>query len=225
VLSVGYCRVSTEEQVSEGYSLAAQAERIRAFALARDMHPVEIIEDGGLSGKDLNRPGIQRVMRLIEERAISNVIAWKYDRVTRNLRDLTRLVESCEEAGVGLLSVTEDIDLTSPTGRMHLNILGTFAQFYREQLAENVRMGLEQSVRQGRHVNRPKFGYEFDASGVLSPSADAPTVRRIFRLRAEGLSYPRIEAETGVLYSTVRRIVLSRVYLGEVPFRYALHRG
>ena len=98
---------------------------------------------------------------------------------------------------------------------MFYNILGAFAQFYREQLAENVRMGMHQAARQGKWVNRPKFGYDL-VGGELVPNVDAPTVRRIFELRAQGLSYPRIEELTGVKYSTNRTIVSSRIYLGEV---------
>jgi Recombinase len=98
---------------------------------------------------------------------------------------------------------------------MFYNILGAFAQFYREQLAENVRLGMHQAARQGKWVNRPKFGYDLVA-GQLVPNADAPTVRRIFDLRAQGLSYTRIEELTGVKYSTARAIAHSRIYLGEV---------
>lgn len=92
---------------------------------------------------------------------------------------------------------------------------GSFAQFYREQLAENVRMGMQQAIRQGKWINRPKTGYNL-REGVLVPNDEAVVVREIFRLRAEGLSHQRIEDRTGVKYSTVRQILLSRIYLGEV---------
>jgi hypothetical protein len=98
---------------------------------------------------------------------------------------------------------------------MFYNILGAFAQFYREQLAENVRLGMHQAARQGKWTNRPKFGYDL-AGGELVPNANASTVRRIFDLRAQGLSYTRIQELTGVRYSTVRAIAHSRIYLGEV---------
>ena len=117
--------------------------------------------------------------------------------------------------GVALHSFTEKLDLSSATGRMFYNILGAFARFYREQLAENVRLGMHQAARQGKWTNRPKFGYDL-VGGELVPNADAPTVRRIFELRAQGLSYPRIEELTGVKYSTARTVACSRIYLGEV---------
>ena len=86
---------------------------------------------------------------------------------------------------MALHSFTEKIDLSSATGRMFYNILGSFAQFYREQLAENVRMGMQQAVRQGKWVNRPKTGYDL-VDGELVPNDMAPVVRRIFTMRAEG---------------------------------------
>jgi hypothetical protein len=84
---------------------------------------------------------------------------------------------------------------------MVYNILGTFAQVYREQLAENVRMGMAQGVREGKWINRPKKGYDLVA-GELIPNGDALTIHRIFELRTDGASYHEIERQTGVKYST-----------------------
>jgi len=152
---------------------------------------------------------------MVERGHVGHVLVWRLDRLSRNLGDLILLADTFGKAGVGLHSFTEKLDLSSATGRMFYNILGSFAQFYREQLAENVRMGLHQAVRSGKWVNRPKSGYDL-IDGELVQNADAPTVRRIFKLRAQGLSYHKIEEATGVRYSTVRSIVHSRIYLGEV---------
>jgi site-specific DNA recombinase len=152
---------------------------------------------------------------MVEQGHVSNVFVWRLDRLSRNLGDLILLADTLGKHEVGLHSFTEKLDLSSATGRMFYNILGAFAQFYREQLAENVRLGMNQAARQGKWVNRPKFGYDL-VGGELVPNADAPTVRRIFDLRAQGLSYTRIEELTGVKYSTARAIAHSRIYLGEV---------
>ena len=125
------------------------------------------------------------------------------------------LADRFGQAGVALHSFTEKIDLSSATGRMFYNILGSFAQFYREQLAENVRMGMQQAVRQGKWVNRPKTGYDL-VDGELVANEMAPVVRRIFTLRTEGQSIGKIADATGVKYSTVLTILNSRIYLGEV---------
>ena len=95
---------------------------------------------------------------MVDEGHVANVITWRLDRLSRNLGDLIMLADRFGQANVALHSFTEKIDLSSATGRMFYNILGSFAQFYREQLAENVRMGMQQAVRQGKWVNRPEDG-------------------------------------------------------------------
>lgn len=219
MLTLAYCRVSTEEQADEGFSIAGQADRLRAYALLHELGAVTIVEDPGLSGKNLQRPGLQQVLAAVEAGHVSNVLVWRLDRLSRNLSDLILLADKFGQEGVALHSVTEKIDLSSATGRMFYNILGSFAQFFREQLSENVRMGIQQAVREGKWVNRPKTGYKL-VEGLLVPSEDADRVRQIFHLRANGSSHREIEAATGIKFSTVCSILHSRIYLGEV-----LHNG
>ena len=216
MLTVAYCRVSTEEQAAEGFSIEGQNDKLRAYAALHDLGEIVTVTDPGLSGKNMDRPGLQRVLDMVELGHVSHVLVWRLDRLSRNLGDLQTLATGFLERGVQLHSVTENLDLSSATGRMFYNILGSFAQFYREQLAENVRMGMGQAVREGRWINRPKTGYDLRDDGVLIPNNDAPRVRSIFRLRAEGLSYRDIEQRTGTNYGTVMAILKSRIYLGEV---------
>ena len=185
MLTVAYCRVSTEEQAAEGFSIAGQADKLRVYAELHDLGDVTVIADPGLSGKNLERPGLQQLLHMVDEGHVANVLTWRLDRLSRNLGDLILLADRFGQAGVALHSFTEKIDLSSATGRMFYNILGSFAQFYREQLAENVRMGMQQAVRQGKWVNRPKTGYDL-VDGELVPNEMAPVVRRIFTMRAEG---------------------------------------
>ena len=215
MLTVAYCRVSTEERAAEGFSIAGQADKLRVYAELHDLGEVTVIADPGLSGKNLERPGLQQLLHMVEEGHVANVLTWRLDRLSRNLSDLILLADRFGQAGVALHSFTEKIDLSSATGRMFYNILGSFAQFYREQLAENVRMGMQQAVRQGKWVNRPKTGYDL-VDGELVPNEMAPVVRRIFTLRAEGQSQGKIADATGIKYSTVLSILGSRIYLGEV---------
>lgn len=217
MLTVAYCRVSTEEQAEEGFSIEGQAEKLRVYAELHDLGEVVVIADPGLSGKNLERPGLQRLLGMVANGHVGHVLVWRLDRLSRNLGDLIALADVFGQNGVALHSFTERLDLSTATGRMFYNVLGSFAQFYREQLSENVRMGMQQAVRQGRWINRPKTGYDL-RDGVLVPNAEAPLVREIFRLRAEGLSHQRIEDRTGVKYSTARQILHSRIYLGEVLY-------
>ena len=167
MLTVAYCRVSTEEQAAEGFSIEGQGDKLRAYAALHDLGEVVRITDPGLSGKSMDRPGLQRVLDMVERGHVSHVLVWRLDRLSRNLGDLQTLATGFLDRGVQLHSVTENLDLSSATGRMFYNILGSFAQFYREQLSENVRMGMGQAVREGRWINRPKTGYEFPFPNLL----------------------------------------------------------
>jgi site-specific DNA recombinase len=116
-------------------------------------------------------------------------------------------------------SVNEgDLDPTTASGKMQIGVHGVFAQYYRDHIVENVRMGMRQAAETGRWQNRAPTGYDM-VNGELVPNEAAPLVRRVFELRAEGKSYPAIESEVGFKYSTVRHICENRVYLGETRLR------
>lgn len=224
MLTLAYCRVSTEEQANEGYSIEGQADRLRAYALSRDLGEVTVIEDPGSSGKDVNRPGIQQLLAAAEAGHVRHVIVWRLDRLSRNLRDLILIADRFGELGVALHSVSENLDLSSASGRMFYNILGAFAQFFREQLSENVRMGNQRAAIEGKWLNRPKTGYDM-VNGELVPNGDAARVAEVFRMRGENLSYRAIAERTGLNYSTVAAILGSRIYLGEVYYNKTWYPG
>lgn len=215
MLTVAYCRVSTEEQATDGFSIDGQADRLRAYAQLHDLGEVLVVADPGWSGKDTERPGLQRVLAMLEQGHLANVLVWRLDRLSRNLGDLILLADTFGQAGVSLHSFTEKIDLSSATGRMFYNVLGSFAQFYREQLAENVTMGTERAMREGRWCNRPPKGYDLH-DGLLVPNADAPRIQAAFRLRAEGYSHADIAERTGLTHSNVVSILDNRAYVGEM---------
>jgi site-specific DNA recombinase len=224
VLTVAYCRVSTEEQADEGFSIEGQTDKLRLYASLRDLGEVTVISDPGLSGKNLKRAGLQQLLAAVEAGHVTHVIVWRLDRLSRNLGDLILLADMFGERGVNLHSVSENLDLSSASGRMFYNVLGSFAQYFREQLSENVKMGNERAVKEGRWINRPKTGYDLE-DGALVRNDDATRVQEIFRLRGKGRSYRIIEDQTGIKYSTVCAILNSRIYLGEVLHNETWHPG
>ena len=119
---------------------------------------------------------------------------------------------------MALHSFTERLDLSSATGRMFYNVLGSFAQFYREQLAENVRMGMARAAREGKWINRPKTGYDL-IDGELVPNERPRRCGGSSSCGPRAARPPVIEELTGVKYSTVHGILDSRIYLGEVVYR------
>ena len=222
-LTIGYVRVSTEDQVD--YSPEAQASRCREFARQQELGALTIVADEGWSGKNLDRPGVRRLIELVEAGQVARVIVWRLDRLSRDTRDLSELVRLFEQHCVTLHSLNEGvIDLATATGRMQVGMHGVIAQFQREQIIENVRLGMDQAAKNGRWLNRAPTGYEM-VNGYLVPDEHAPLVRWIFDLRVRGASYGAIEAEVGISYSTVRQILRNRVYLGEVRLRDRWFQG
>jgi DNA invertase Pin-like site-specific DNA recombinase len=215
VLTLAYCRVSTEEQAEEGWSIEGQTDKLRAYANLHDLGEITVITDPGVSGKNLLRPGLQQLLAVVEAGHATHVVVWKLDRLSRNLRNLMELRDAFEQHGVTLHSVCENLDLSSPAGRWFFSMMGGQAEYYREALSENVRMGLDRAVKEGRWINRPKTGYDL-IDGLLVPNVDATLVIECFRLRGERHSYRTIEERTGINYSTVKSILDSRIYRGEV---------
>jgi site-specific DNA recombinase len=207
--------VSTEEQAVEGWSIEGQTDKLRAYSSLHDLGDVTVISDPGISGKNMLRPGLQQLLAAVEAGHASHVIVWKLDRLSRNLRDLMELRDTFDKYGVTLHSVCENLDLSSPAGRWFFSMMGGQAEYYREALSENVSMGLDRAVKEGRWINRPKTGYDL-IDGLLVPNVDAVLVIECFRLRGDRKPYRLIEERTGLNYSTVKSILDSRIYVGEV---------
>src|SRR6266481_9723909 len=91
--AIGYVRVSTDKQADHGVSLEAQEAKIRAMAVVQGAEIVELIVDGGESAKNLTRPGMERLLALVNERKVDMVIIAKLDRLTRSVKDLCGLLE------------------------------------------------------------------------------------------------------------------------------------
>src|SRR3974390_160364 len=115
--AIGYIRVSTDQQADRGVSLAAQRERVRAMATVQGANLIDVVVDGGESAKSMNRPGLQRVLALVNPGKCQAVIVAKLDRLTRSVKDLCTLLERFERRGVALVSVAESLDTSSAAGR------------------------------------------------------------------------------------------------------------
>lgn len=187
MLSTGiYVRVSTEEQAREGYSIRAQEEKLRGYALAKDWLIYGVYTDEGISGKDIEgRPAVKRLIADITEGKINNVLIYKIDRLTRSVKNLIELIELFNQHRCAFNSLNESIDTTTAAGRMFLKIVGIFAEFERENLAERVRLGLERKVREGYSLcsyNIPSYGYNRETGERIQEveNEEAAVVRRIF---------------------------------------------
>ena len=157
-----YCRVSTEEQATEGFSIHAQKDKLTKYASINDWDIVDYYVDDGISGKNLtDRKEVSRLIEDVKKGKINNVLIYKLDRLTRSVKDLIYLIELFDSHNCTFNSQTEKIDTSNAVGRMFVKIIGIFAEFERENLAERVSLGYEQKTREGNYTNcNGVYGYE-----------------------------------------------------------------
>src|SRR5271155_1264109 len=163
--TVGYVRVSTDKQADRGVSLEAQAEKIRAMALVQGAQLDEIIVESGESAKSLNRPGMTKLLALVDAGDVHAVIVAKLDRLTRSVRDLCELLERFERRGVALVSVAESLDTGSAAGRLGITIVGAVSRGEREAIGERTRDALRHKRGQGQRVGNIAFGSRLGEDG------------------------------------------------------------
>ena len=194
--AIGYARVSTDKQADRGVSLDAQQEKIRAMAVVHAAELADIIVEAGESAKSLNRPGMLRLLALVDSGKVQTVIVAKLDRLTRSVKDLCELLERFEKRGAALISVAESLDTSSAAGRLVLNIMTAVSQWEREAIGERTRDALSHKRSNGERVGNVAFGYRLAADGVhVEPDeAEQAAIAAIQKLRASGHSLRYIAA-------------------------------
>jgi site-specific DNA recombinase len=194
--AIGYARVRTEEQSQQGVSISNQVQKIQAYCIAKDWELVAVIRDEGCSGKDLNRPGMQEIIKGCRKRAFDVVVTMKLDRLTRSVKDLGYLVEDVfNKHGVAFSSLQDNFDTSTANGRMVMNILATLAQWERDIISERTRDAMQFMKRSLMLVGAVPFG--FDLSGKeLTPNPDEmETIQKLITMKGEGASYQRIAGQ------------------------------
>src|SRR6195256_4428802 len=182
-----YTRKSSEEGLEQEFnSLQAQSEACEAYirsqrhegwALARTRY-----DDGGVSGGNMERPALQRLLADIRGGRIDTIVVYKVDRLTRSLADFARLVEIFDAQGVSFVSVTQQFNTTTSMGRLTLNVLLSFAQFEREVTGERIRDKISASKRKGLWVGGPlPLGYAMKDGKIAVVEDEAERVRLIYR--------------------------------------------
>jgi putative DNA-invertase from lambdoid prophage Rac len=182
-----YARVSTHDQ----HTLGLQVESMASYIRDRGWDLVKQVRDVKSGVKD--RPGREALLKAARRRELDAVIVWRLDRWGRSLDDLVITLRELTDLGVRFVSLTEALDLATPTGRAMAGLLSVFAEFEREILSERVRAGIAQARREGRPHGRPR-----------TASLKADEVRR---LKAERLSHSEIARRLGIGRTSVRRIL------------------
>lgn len=187
---IGYIRCSTEEQAEDGVTLAAQREKLEAYAKLYDVELVEVVEDAGLSAKNLKRPGLQRILTALDRRQVDGILVAKLDRLTRSVADMATLIDRYfgERAGKQLLSVSDQIDTRTAAGRLVLNVLSSVHQWERETIGERTRDALTHKRKRGDVYGSTPLGYRRSGDRLERDDEGAATMARIAELKASGAS-------------------------------------
>ena len=159
--AVAYIRVSSQEQV-DGHSLDAQERLFRELCQNRDWEQVSIYREEGRSAHvdSINkRPVFRQLLEDAATGAFEVVVVHTLDRWSRNLKVMLDSVSVLTQHGVGLVSVTENLDWSSPEGRLVARTLGSFGEFFSDMLGTHIKKGVSERAIQGKHLGGIPFGY------------------------------------------------------------------
>ena len=155
----GYTRKSRLSEISADESLPSQAKRIRRFAQRRDWSVKQIHCDRGVSGRTSKRAGLRALKKAIRKGRVEVLIIDRLDRLSRDLYALLEFMKLCNDHGVTLYSVREQIDFMQSWGRLVLYVLGGLAEFYSRRLSEEMRLIRRHEAEQGKLSSAYRFGY------------------------------------------------------------------
>jgi DNA invertase Pin-like site-specific DNA recombinase len=184
-LRIGYARVSTREQ-----SFDLQVDALRAAGC-------EKIYTEAVSGARVERPVLEELLRNLRPEDV--LVIWKLDRLGRSLKHLVDLVGTLTEKGIGLQSLHDPVDTTTPHGRLTFNLFASLAEFERDLIRERTQAGLTAARARGRNGGRPKG---------ITPQAEATAMAAETLYREEKLSTQQIASKLhiskGTLYAYLR---------------------
>src|SRR5215467_583323 len=186
-----YARVST----TSGQSPEMQLSDLREYASRRGWEVFAEYVDNGVSGMKESRPELNRLMADAHRRHFDVVLCWKIDRFGRSLKHLVNALADLDAYGVAFVSLRDNLDLGTPSGRLMMQLLGAMAEFERNLIQERVKAGLAHARAKGVKLGRP--GRQLDVSQVHA-------------LHSAGASIRQIAAQLGSSFGSTRRALCNR---------------
>jgi DNA invertase Pin-like site-specific DNA recombinase len=183
-----YARVST----FAGQNPEMQLVELREYAARRGWQLTEEYVDHGVSGAKESRPALNRLMADAKQRKFDVVAVWKLDRFGRSVAHVVVALAELEALGITFVSLKDNLDLSTPSGRFMFQIVAAFAELERAMIQERVRAGLLNAKRKGKRLGRPPAAVD---------------KARIARLRAAGASLRAIAGQIGVSVATVHKLL------------------
>ncbi len=243
-----YARVSSEEQV-EGYSIDAQRRAFHTLVEAREWTagPEYVDEGKSARSEDIGkRPMFKEMIADASTGTFDVLVVHKLDRFSRNLRTTLEYFDKLMGSGVAFVSIGEQMDFTTPSGKVHLALLGAFAQYYSDNLSQETKKGWHERRKQGLYCGRLPFGAAKGEEGVPVPDMEERQVgaggretivrnweglRLAYELSSQGKSDREVAAGLNVAgyrttgthgprpfsRDTVKDMLVNRFYLGYIP--------
>ena len=202
-----YARVSTDEQAAEGYSLAAQLEKLRAYCDINDYEIVGEYVDDGYTGRNPTRPAYKRLFDPENRKTWDALIVLKMDRIHRNSRNFMDMMDDISRHHQQFVSTYDNIDTSTAVGRFIMDMIQRLAQLESEQTGERTYFGMHQKAAEGNGIlgfNAP-FGYVFSEGGLIPEETESETVREIFSMYLSGMAMDDIAFRLNSARTLTRR--------------------
>lgn len=232
-----YTRVSTEEQRDYGYSIDGQIRELKDYCGRKKYDVIGIYNDAGFSGKNMNRPELERLLEDIKNKVIDVVVAIKVDRITRDGYDGQWLLKYCKEYDVILDLMYEQFDVNTSNGEMMYGMNLLFAQRERKEIGARTKRGLEEAVRQGKYPTQVPLGFLRNLDGKLEiDPVSSLVIKEIFELYSTGMSMNAIAIKlesdgkfnkfnTRWREDKILKIISNPIYKGECHWRRTVSKG
>jgi DNA invertase Pin-like site-specific DNA recombinase len=187
-----YCRVSTAHQSSDN-----QLQELERVASTRGWNVVRTFRDDGISGAKgrEERPALDALLKAASRREIDLIAVWSIDRLGRSLQNLVTVVNDLQALGVGLFIYQQQLDTTTPSGRLCFSMFGAFAEFERNLIRDRVRVGLERAKKNGVKLGRPTNLNDSVRAAIVALRAQDHSIRHIAR---------QLRVGTGTVYQVLR---------------------
>lgn len=190
MLAAVYARCST---INAGQDPSMQTRELTEYCQRRGWEVFDLYVDNGVSGRKDSRPALNRLMGDAHARRFDVVVCWRFDRFSRSVSHLCRALETFNALDIQFVSLCEQVDTSTPTGKLVFTILGAVAEGERNIIAERVRSGLKNARAKGKRLGRPTKSVDVD---------------RIKSLRASGHSWRTIagmmKLSIGTVYAAAR---------------------
>lgn len=225
-----YARVSTEEQVREGFSIQAQLGELERYAEANNIEIVARYIDEGASGKSIaGRPYMRRLLKDAQEKKFNTVMVYKIDRLARKLKDALEISDTLEQHNVKLISLNENFDTSTAFGKTAFQMLCSFAELERNTIVDRVKMGMMQRAKEGKYNGGLVLGYDSVDKHLVINNEEALLVRKIFDYAEQDMGLKAItrrlnemsyKTKQGKSFSTlsVKTILNNPMYIGKIRF-------